>query len=288
MKTVKWTQLASMDYGVTNVLAHRQYWSVGARWQTPPGGRVNTAVLIPLRTAVTYQPERAPQTAQPGDLVLIPQGVQYTCRFDPAAAPPPDVALPPQFTSLIFGAELRDADGAPFTAGTSIRILHPAQPEWFVRAVLHMAQTACGPVPARLNGEALRFLTELSMQARPAPQDAAQIQAALRENTDASIAQLAARCGMSESTFRRACRALTGLPPVQYQRRVRMARACRLLEAGELRVCDVAQECGFPDEFYFSRVFRQTMGCAPGEYRDRAARTRTAAPDYRDNQPKET
>ena len=72
MKTVKWTQLASMDYGVTNVLAHRQYWSVGARWQTPPGGRVNTAVLIPLRTAVTYQPERAPQTAQPGDLVFYP------------------------------------------------------------------------------------------------------------------------------------------------------------------------------------------------------------------------
>ena len=64
--------------------------------------------------------------------------------------------------------------------------------------------------------------------------------------------------------------------------------AGRLLEAGELRVCDVAQECGFPDEFYFSRVFRQTMGCAPGEYRDRAARTRAAAPDYRDNQPKET
>ena len=289
MKTVKWTQLASMDYGVTNVLAHRQYWSVGTQWQTPTAGRTNTAVLIPLRAAVTYDSARVSQTAQPGDLVLIPQGTRYVCRFGPTEVPPPNVPLPQQFTSLFFGAELRDAAGEPFAPGHAVRVLHPAQPEWYVRAVLHMAQTACSAVPARLNGEALRFLTELSMQMqmRPAHRSAARLQTALRQNTGDSVAQMAAQCGMSESTFRRACRALTGMPPVQYQRRVRMTHACRLLESGELRVCDVAQECGFSDEFYFSRVFRQTIGCAPSEYRDRAARTRTAPPDYRDNMPKE-
>ena len=290
MKTVKWTRLASMDYGVTHVLAHRQYWSIGAQWQTPPSGRGNTAVLLPLCAAVTYHPDGgAAQTAQPGDLVLIPQETRYSCRFDAPELPPPRVKISDHYTALFFGAELRDNDGVPFTPGRAIFVLRPAQPEWFVRAILQMAQAARDGIPARYNREALHFLTEISiqMQTSRVPQNGVRVQTVLRQSDTGNIAQLAAQCGMSESTFRRACRAQTGVSPVQYLRKTRMAHACRLLESGELRVCDVAAECGFSDEFYFSRVFRQTVGCAPSEYRARALQARTAAPDYRDNQPKE-
>jgi AraC-like DNA-binding protein len=89
----------------------------------------------------------------------------------------------------------------------------------------------------------------------------------------ADVPKLAANCGMSESTFRRGCKLLTGTSPLAYLRQIRMERARQLLASGELRIRDVARECGFNDEFYFSRVFRQEMGCSPSVYRIKNVQT---------------
>jgi AraC-like DNA-binding protein len=70
----------------------------------------------------------------------------------------------------------------------------------------------------------------------------------------------------SSSSLLRAFTRITGLPPMRYLTRLRVTRACDLLRAGELTVTEAAFRVGFNDSNYFSRQFRQVMGCTPREY----------------------
>ncbi len=57
-----------------------------------------------------------------------------------------------------------------------------------------------------------------------------------------------------------------GLGPMVYLSRYRIQRACRLLEAGNLSVTQVAMEVGMSSQSYFSRVFQDETGVTPSAY----------------------
>lgn len=59
----------------------------------------------------------------------------------------------------------------------------------------------------------------------------------------------------------------TGQTVTEYILQERMRLAGNLLATTQLQIQTVAQYCGFLDVNYFSRVFRQTAGCSPSEYR---------------------
>jgi AraC-like DNA-binding protein len=60
-------------------------------------------------------------------------------------------------------------------------------------------------------------------------------------------------------------RAHRALPPHAFQRDLRVARARRLLAAGEPPAA-VAALCGFADQAHFTRAFRAAVGVPPGRY----------------------
>jgi len=67
----------------------------------------------------------------------------------------------------------------------------------------------------------------------------------------------------------RAFRKRFGSTPQQYQRRLRIDEAMRLIAAyPELDVNTVGQTVGYGDGHYFSRVFKATTGKSPTEYRN--------------------
>jgi AraC-like DNA-binding protein len=80
---------------------------------------------------------------------------------------------------------------------------------------------------------------------------------------------LAKVAGLSRAHFSRGFTSLTGLAPAEYILQERMKRAARLLIANrELPVKEVAALCGFPDNNYFSKVFRRTYDTSPTDFRD--------------------
>jgi AraC-like DNA-binding protein len=81
-------------------------------------------------------------------------------------------------------------------------------------------------------------------------------------------AALARAVGLSVSHFNRLFREWTGFPPVEYQRRQRIAHARELLADPQLSIKQIAGQCGFADPYHFSRVFRQVDGLAPTQYRE--------------------
>ena len=91
----------------------------------------------------------------------------------------------------------------------------------------------------------------------------------LRPNETHVNAVLARACGLSEDHFIRRFRALVGQTPAQYILERRIAAAAQRLLAGEESIESIATDSGFPDRFYFTRMFSRKMGLPPAAYRTR-------------------
>ncbi|GIO62093.1 MULTISPECIES: helix-turn-helix transcriptional regulator [Paenibacillus] len=61
----------------------------------------------------------------------------------------------------------------------------------------------------------------------------------------------------------------SGMSPLQYRHHLQMERAKRLLAHSELPLVKVAEQCGFRDNNYFTRLFKRQTSFTPGEYRKR-------------------
>lgn len=74
-----------------------------------------------------------------------------------------------------------------------------------------------------------------------------------------------------------------GMTIMDYVLKKRMERAERLLLNSELSVREVASECGFSDDEYFSRCFKKTYGKSPKHWRRENAVNRTNSYDNLNN-----
>lgn len=86
-----------------------------------------------------------------------------------------------------------------------------------------------------------------------------------------TIRDLIQIAGVSESTLTRAFHKIMGHSPIEHVIRVRIGRAADLLRRTDLRVTEIAFECGFSDSNYFTRQFRHVIGLAPIDYRKQNA-----------------
>jgi AraC-like DNA-binding protein len=91
-----------------------------------------------------------------------------------------------------------------------------------------------------------------------------------RFNESVSLDELAGVAGLSRFHLLRTFAAQVGLPPHAYQVRMRIERACLMLNAGTPPSA-AATALGFADQSHFTRHFRAVTGVTPGAYA-RAAR----------------
>jgi AraC-like DNA-binding protein len=198
----------------------------------------------------------------PDHLLLIPDETLFDCigekgishlwiHFNPPLERTTDLTRPHivalDETLQHTVAELLERRAAPRAAG----LMHTAA------ALLHLAfarlEHAPVPVhPPKLE-ELLRFIEE-------------------HVGDDLSNEQLARRTAMSQSGFIRWFAELTETTPAAWVQSVRIKEASRLLALSDSSIDEIAADCGFPNRYYFSRVFRQHQGCGPAEYRKRQVR----------------
>jgi AraC-like DNA-binding protein len=86
---------------------------------------------------------------------------------------------------------------------------------------------------------------------------------------DIDLGVIAAQAGLSPRHFSRLFNESYGVSPIHYLIRIRLRKACALLENTDDSVIDVSLECGFQDSNHFSRQFRQTLGLSPSDWRKR-------------------
>jgi len=81
------------------------------------------------------------------------------------------------------------------------------------------------------------------------------------------LSSLVKKAGLSLPHYCSLFRRLTGYPPMEHFQRLRIQRACQLLDTTSLRVSEVAALLGWQDAFYFSRCFRKATGKSPKTWR---------------------
>ncbi len=72
--------------------------------------------------------------------------------------------------------------------------------------------------------------------------------------------------GISSSHLRLLFKKHYGVSLRQRLNEIRVRRAKELLSSGMFTLAEVARTCGFQNEYYFSRVFKQLTGISPGKY----------------------
>ena len=79
--------------------------------------------------------------------------------------------------------------------------------------------------------------------------------------------KMAYNLGLSVSRFYHLFKDETGTTPSRYQQRLRLQRACSLLENTHLSVKEIMGQVGAHDASHFLRTFKKTYGISPKRYR---------------------
>lgn len=100
-------------------------------------------------------------------------------------------------------------------------------------------------------------------------EDIIQIQLWLHQHhTQAVIlADVAKQFGMSLRNFNRRFLAATGKTPLHYLQGLRIEEGRDLLNNSNLSIAEVAEKVGYQDSKHFARLFRDTLGVIPRDYR---------------------
>jgi len=84
-----------------------------------------------------------------------------------------------------------------------------------------------------------------------------------------SLDELAQSCHCSRSSFEKKFRRVFGTPPGQYLLNLRLSAAETMLRETDDSCAQIAEVCGFANQFIFSRLFSRRYGIPPRDYRSR-------------------
>ncbi|MFG6084165.1 GlxA family transcriptional regulator [Paracoccus litorisediminis] len=89
------------------------------------------------------------------------------------------------------------------------------------------------------------------------------------EGKDLSLETLTAKAGLERRAFLRRFRKATGMTTSEYGQRLRISKACELLQFSSSPIDRIAWQAGYADAGAFRSVFARFVGLTPGEYRRR-------------------
>lgn len=90
------------------------------------------------------------------------------------------------------------------------------------------------------------------------------------------VAAMAELSALPERSFKRRFKQATGMSPIEYVHTLRIEEAKQMLESGDAPIEAVANDVGYEDAGFFSRLFRRNVGLSPNQYRKRFGSMRRA------------
>jgi len=207
----------------------------------------------------TFNTDNKVITTQPGDIVYVPQGLHYY-----KANRTNGECYQINFTTL---SEYDD----------QIRIIHPKSSERFIELFekgimcdIHHAPSSISLKYSILYEILYQFKKALEANYCPSSK-MKQIEPAVKyicaepAADGMAVDELAAMCGISETYFRQIFRQVYGVTPIRYIQLRRLAKAKKLIQSG-IPIKEAAEQSGFCDASYFTKIFHRENGILPSEY----------------------
>lgn len=246
----------------------RQSWKNRAGFSYLNKDRPDSGLTLVLCERAFYTlPNGRELRAAAGDLLLLPQGSRYLARFEglrPEGKP----------DTLLLNFRLRGATGEAVTlCREPMRLLHDDDGTAYQHIRVAIDSVAKGKTlsAARRLLQLLELALEENVHREKDP--FAAIADFIETHLGAiSLSDLSHRFAMSPASLRRLFVAKTGVAPIAYIRRQKIARAKLMLASAELSIENICEELGFYDASYFYKQFKLETGMTPTEYRRSAGK----------------
>lgn len=253
----KLNEIFTTDFNLDKIVAAQQSWHSGARFSRLDRPRSSHGLFLLTDHAVYEFTDGTTLQAAPGDLLLLPKGARYVTVF---SAPPEKQTHP-----LMINFRLTDIEGNEIHLGDRVlRLCHDSgeRQAMFLSALQLYVNTA----PAKLKSQVFALFGTLFPIADADECCIAYIGRHYTE--DLSIPALAQRCAVSETVYRKRFKQLTGQSPVRYINKLKIDKACEMLQSGDIPPRQISDFLNFYSLPYFYKVFKEHMGVTPNQYRD--------------------
>lgn len=221
-----------------------------------------------------FKTDRHQARLQAGEALILPKGIAHEYAADTEA--------PWSILWMHFAGDAAEAAVAMLGDPSDAIHFQYANPGIVIEDFRRLLALRHEPLilPALLQGASLcqQILTTLALdvskprnQSRNRKQelDIHAVEHMMRErwNTRLSLQEMAEAARLSKFHFASKFKRVTGQTPVQRFTQIKMQKACELLDQDEQSVNAIAEQLGYEDPQYFSRVFKKTIGYSPRAYR---------------------
>lgn len=247
-----------LDVSIKEVVASRQNRKNKESFVFLENPRKRTALFLITDYPVKYLlPSGEVFVCEVGEMMLLPRGSRYIANFE----------LPENVVShpILLSFNMMDKNGDDILLGGDIvrlgradgelRVLFSSAVEFYKKGKMNMVKAKTYEILGKIfplkeaDKCALSYISS-------------------HITSRLSISELAGRCTVSETVYRRQFKALTGISPVQYIARLKIEKACELLQEYDMSLNDISDFLGFNDIGYFHRVFKKLTGVTPNEFRE--------------------
>ena len=245
------------DMNLDNITSVRQNWSADTNYNRMEIPRHRNALLLLTDHPAVFQlPDEKTFQANVGDVILLPKNSRYILHFL--------VPNEQQTHPVVNNFRLSDSEGNELTCDSGVVKLcsddGSLAPLFYTSAELYK-----GALTVPLKAKVFELFGELFPIIE---NDMCCIEFINQHYTERfSIPLLAQRCALSESTYRKRFRQLTGLSPIQYINRLKIEKACQLILTGDISMQEISDFLNFYNLPYFYKVFREITGLTPLQYR---------------------
>ena len=261
-------------------------------------GRAAFHVILEGRCRLDVEGVGDPVFLETGDLVVLPRGPGHTLRSDEKApvewlddilarTPPVNGRLRyggrGARTDIICGVfAIEDREALPVLKSIpTVALVRRAEGASWLSPVLELLKAEVGSFEPGADSVAARVADVLLLQAlRHADQGAqgtgavfdAQVGTVMRlmreePNRAWTVGRLAREVSSSRSSLTERFRDATGMPPMRYLTRLRIATAARQLGGSTATLAEIAERVGYGSDIALSKAFRREMGLSPRSYR---------------------
>lgn len=257
----EYNKIFTSDFNIDSISALQLSWTSDTRrdfFKTPR--HKHGLLLLTDFSAVFTFPDGSLLRGTPGDLLLLPRGARYCVSF---AVPKGLTAHPFLVNFRLLDHQYRDIEAPtdiPRLSGEDTNLLRMFQAA---------AQFYKSDSRVLLKAKVYELLGNVFPVTST---DACCLDYINRHYTqNLSIPNLASRCALCETSYRKRFKALTGLSPVQYINRLKIEKACQMLMGYDMHIQDICDFLNFTSLPYFYKVFKAYTGLTPSEYQEQNA-----------------
>lgn len=214
-------------------------------------------MLLTDYSALFELPDGKQFKAVPGDVILLPKGANYAVNF----LQPAGMVTKP----LLINFRMTDNTGTEMFFPN--RILRVCRDDGSLRSLFYTAvQLYKHSSPVRLKATVYEIFGRLFPLS---DWDELCIGHINHNFTDRfHIPQLASKCGLSETAYRKRFKAATGMAPLQYINNLKIDKARQMLhDSDDISIQEICEILNFYSLPYFYKVFKEHTGMTPMKYR---------------------